>query len=255
MEEYFLSILIIAALSGFGLLIGSFLNVVAIRMLKRESIAYPPSHCVDCLHPLKRSDLIPLFSYMWLRGKCRHCRNPISRLYPFGELFTAVLFGLAAWKYGWTKELAVILFFVSISVTAVLTDFRAMLIPDKLVAAGVGGMILLRIWNHPLPWWDYGIAFFAGSGILYLVALASKGGMGGGDIKLYAFVGLALGIKLTLLSLFLASLFGTMYGLVLLIRGSYRRGMAVPFGPFIVLGAIASLLGGELLLSLYGRML
>jgi leader peptidase (prepilin peptidase)/N-methyltransferase len=245
---------IITAAAAFGLLIGSFLNVVAIRLLKKESIVYPPSHCVHCSHPLKPADLVPVFSYIWLRGKCRYCRGLISPLYPFGELLTALLFGLMAWRFGWTPELVPALLFVSVCAVAVLTDIREMIIPNTVVGFGIAAIIILRIWIHPLPWWDYALAFFLGSGILYLFCLASKGGIGGGDIKLYAFIGIALGSQLTLLSLFLASLFGTLYGVGLIAAGRFRKGMAVPFGPFIVTGAVIALIWGEALFHEYWKL-
>jgi leader peptidase (prepilin peptidase) / N-methyltransferase len=234
-----------------GLVIGSFLNVVAIRMLKQESIAFPPSHCVHCQHPLKPQDLVPVFSYLWLRGRCRYCKQGISWAYPVGEAATAAGFTIVYLSKGLTYETIAGLLLVSILSVIVMTDLREMIIPDKVILFGVVSMLLLRLFVHPLPIWDYVAALFIGSGLLYLIAIVTRGGMGGGDIKLFAFLGVALGIKLMLLCFFLSCFFGTLYGIGLWAAGRYKRGKAVPFGPFIALGTLCSYLGGEPFLQWY----
>jgi len=240
-----------AAAALLGLIIGSFLNVVAIRLPKGESIAYPPSHCVHCGHPLRPADLIPVLSCVLLRGRCRYCRGRISPAYPAGELAAAAAFALVAWKTGFTPELAAALLLASVLITAAHTDLREMVIPDKLVAFGIAAGLAARLYSHPLPWWDYALGAAAGSGILMALAVISRGGMGGGDIKLYLFVGLMLGFKLTMLSIFAASLLGSLYGLILALAGKYRRRMHIPFGPFIALGALLTYTFGERALALY----
>lgn len=243
------TIIILAA--TYGLVIGSFLNVVAIRMVKNESFVYPPSHCVHCNHRLGVLDLVPVFSYVFLRGKCRYCKQPISPIYPFGEAWTAIAFALMAWQWGASKELAAALLLVAILTVAMLTDLRAKIIPNKLVLFGIIAAAALRIWVHPLPLWNYAAAFFVGSGFLYLLAVATRGGMGGGDIKLYAFIGLILGIKLTLLSIFVASLLGSLYGLVLWIIRKYERGRGIAFGPFIACACFIVYIWGDEALNAY----
>ncbi|MDF2960944.1 MAG: prepilin signal peptidase PulO-like peptidase [Paenibacillus sp.] len=234
-----------------GLIIGSFLNVVAIRMLKNESIAYPPSHCVHCNHQLKPTDLIPVFSFLFLQGKCRYCKSPISKAYPLGEAVTAIVFGIVFWNVGYTLESIVGLLFASVVIVAVMTDLRSRIIPDKLILFGILSAIVLRLFIHPLPWWDYIAAFFVGSGILFLIAIVSKGGMGGGDIKLFAFLGLIVGIKLILLTLFISSLLGSLYGLLLLISSKLTKRHAVPFGPFIAAGSMIAYLWGNPIINWY----
>nr|WP_057313609.1 A24 family peptidase [Paenibacillus sp. Soil766]KRE93173.1 hypothetical protein ASG89_06620 [Paenibacillus sp. Soil766] len=240
----------------FGLVFGSFFNVVGIRVVKKESIAYPPSHCVHCNHELKPLDLIPVLSYLGLRGACRYCRAKISPIYPIGELVTAVAFAVTTWLIGPSLELIVGLVFVSILMICSIADSRYRIIPDKVVFSGMIVAFLLRIWIHPLPLWNYSVAFIVGGGVLYLVALASvlimkKEGMGGGDIKLLAFIGLIVGIKLTLFTLFVASLFGTIYGLVQIRVKSSREDQGIPFGPFIAAGAFFSYFWGESVINWY----
>ncbi len=242
----------------FGLLIGSFLNVVAIRTLKKESLSYPPSHCVHCNHQLGPLDLIPVLSYLFLRGKCRYCKAEISSAYAIGETTTALLFGLMAWQLGPTTELIVALFFASILVVIVQTDFREMIIPDRVIYFAMAVGFLLRIIIHPLPLWNHFSAFIIGGGSLFLIAIIGsailkKDAMGGGDIKLLAFVGLILGIQLTLLTLFLASLIGTLYGLLLILLRRYNRNKYIPFGPFIAAGSLIAYLWGDTWIEWYAN--
>ncbi|SDN82927.1 leader peptidase (prepilin peptidase) / N-methyltransferase [Paenibacillus sp. yr247] len=254
MESLTLLYAITAAL--FGLVFGSFFNVVGIRVVKKESIAYPPSRCVHCDHELKPLDLIPVLSYLGLRGACRYCRAKISPIYPIGEFVTSAAFAVTTWQIGPSFDLIVGLIFVSILMICSIADIMYRIIPDVVVFSGMIAALLLRIWIHPLPFWNYFAAFFIGGGLLYLIALASilvlkKEGMGGGDIKLFAFIGLIAGIKLTLFTLFAASLLGTIYGLVQMLVKSSREDQGIPFGPFIAAGAFFSYFWGEPLITWY----
>jgi leader peptidase (prepilin peptidase)/N-methyltransferase len=244
-----------AAFGVLGLIFGSFCNVVAIRLLKGESIVHPPSHCVHCNHRLGPLDLIPVMSFLLLRGRCRYCRAPIPPVYPIGEAATALLFASAAWRMGVSPELPAGLLLASILVIIVQTDLCRMVIPNKVVFFGMGAAVLLRLFVHPEPWWDYALAFLIGGGLFYGLAVATKGGVGGGDIKLFAFLGVLLGLKLTLLAIFLSSLAGTLYGVMQLARSRYRKKQAIPFGPFIAVGAWLSYLWGDWLLNWYAALL
>ncbi|HZG88493.1 prepilin peptidase [Paenibacillus sp.] len=241
-----------AALGAFGLLIGSFLNVVAIRALNKQSIVYPPSHCVHCKHRLRAWDLIPLLSYAALRGRCRYCRTRISAAYPIGEAATAALFFWTGLRFGpFDPEWLAGALLCAVLVAVVHTDLKAMLIPDRIVFPAVALAALLRAFVHPLPLWNYALAAAVGFGVLYLLAVVSKGGMGGGDIKLYLFIGLTCGFAATLLSLFAASLFGTLYGIAARLAGRTERGRPIPFGPFIAAGAILSFFYGQAWIEAY----
>lgn len=240
----------------FGLLIGSFLNVVAIRVLKGESIAFPPSHCTTCGHPLKPLDLLPILSYLSLRGRCRYCHERVSPAYFWGELTTGILFAWAGWMFGWQLETIVALFIISILVVIVQTDLREMIIPNKVIFFGIACGIILRIFIHDLPLWNYGLSMLAGGVIIYLIGLISslilkKEAMGGGDVKLFAFVGLMLGFKLLILTIFLASLVGLVGGVLLIISGRSKIGAYIPFGPYIAVGALISYGWGNMLINWY----
>jgi leader peptidase (prepilin peptidase) / N-methyltransferase len=243
---------IIAAL---GLLIGSFLNVVAIRVPKKESISFPPSHCVHCKHRLGPLDLVPVLSYLFLRGQCRYCKAPISPIYPIGEALTACAFGLLAWHIGFVAELAPALVAATILIAVTLSDIRYRLIPDRILLVGTILLVPLRLWSHPLPIGSYVIGFFAGGLALYAIAWfgtlwLKREAMGGGDIKLFAFLGLFLGWKLTLLNVFISSFLGAIYGLAVILIWRNRE-KEIPFGPFIALGALLCYLYGDSLISLY----
>ncbi|MFC5528549.1 prepilin peptidase [Cohnella yongneupensis] len=239
-----------------GLLIGSFLNVVAIRVLAGQSIAYPPSRCAKCEHTLGSLDLVPVFSYLFLRGLCRYCKDPISARYPIGELATGILFAITYLILGLQRELAVALFVTCILIVITQTDLQSLRIPNAVVAVGIAGAALLRLWSHPLPLWNYFAAMFVGSGILFLIGvitghLLKKETMGGGDVKLYAFIGIALGIKLTLLSLFAASVCGLVFSWARTLAGQRERDAVIPFGPFIALGALIVYYYGDQVIAWY----
>ena len=240
----------------FGLLIGSFLNVVAIRTLKQESIAFPPSHCVHCNHRLGVLDLVPVISYLALRGKCRYCRKGISSIYPIGETLTALAYGILAYHFEVQQELIPALVFASILVVIIVTDLLEMLILNRVIYTGMIILAAIRLFIHPLPLWNYALAFIVGGGAILLISLIGtlilrKESMGGGDLKLFALVGLVLGIKLVILSIFIASLLGSLYGLYLIIRGRYERGKYIPFGPFIAAGSFIAYIWGNQIIQWY----
>jgi leader peptidase (prepilin peptidase) / N-methyltransferase len=242
--------------AALGLLIGSFLNVAAIRVPKRESISFPPSHCVHCKHRLGLLDLVPVFSYLLLQGRCRYCKARISPIYPIGEAITAASFGIMAWWIGFAPELVPALAAVSILTAVTLSDIRYRLIPDRILLAGAILLIPLRLWSHPLPLWSYATGAVAGFTVLYAIAWLGhvwlkRDAMGGGDIKLFAFVGLFVGWKLTLLTIFVSSMLGAVAGAMIMLASKDRSQTEIPFGPFIALGAVLCYLFGESLLHWY----
>ncbi|MGX1982492.1 leader peptidase (prepilin peptidase)/N-methyltransferase [Thermolongibacillus altinsuensis] len=235
-----------------GLLLGSFFNVVGLRVPKGESIVRPRSHCPSCERTLTAWELIPVVSYVVQKGKCRGCGVRISPLYPFVELSTAILFTISPLLVGWSKELFVSWTLISLLMIIFVSDVRYMLIPDKILLFFAPLFLLERLWLSPLaPWWDALAGALVGFGMLFLVAVISKGGMGGGDIKLFALVGLVLGIKMTLLAFFLSTLYGTIFGLIGMAIGKVKRGQPMPFGPAIVVGTLTAYFFGQSILKLY----
>ena len=235
----------------FGMIFGSFFNVVGLRVPLKMSIAYPPSHCTNCMHRLSALDLIPIFSYIFLRGKCRYCGEKVSPIYMVTEIVTGILFAFAYWKLGFTSELAVALLFISLLAIIVVSDIAYMIIPDKVLLFFLPLLALARFFAHTDPWWDSLLGPVVGFTVLFLVALLSKGGMGGGDIKLFFLIGLALGTIGTLVTLFFASVIGLVIGLfVLRVRGQDRK-QPIPFGPSIALAAIIVYFYGDQIMDWY----
>ncbi|MFV9511065.1 prepilin peptidase [Tepidibacillus sp. LV47] len=230
-----------------SLFIGSFLNVVALRIPKGKSIVYPPSHCPTCHHRLSVFDLIPILSYFGLRGKCRYCGAKISLIYPFGEFLTLVIFLLIPYFFGISKELYIAYPFAMVMIVVTLSDIRYQIIPDKITYPGILFFLVLRLFIHPLPYLHYLLGALIGGGLLLLIAIISRGGMGGGDIKLFFLIGLVLGWQNTLLALFLSTGIGAIIGGLLLLLRMIKRKQMIPFGPFIFIGTmITYFLGNQI---------
>lgn len=223
----------------FGLIFGSFYNVVGLRVPKNQSIVYPNSHCTKCKHELAWFELIPVLSYLFLRGKCRKCGLKISPIYPIIEALTGFLFAFSYVMFGWSLELIIAILFISLLVIITVSDLAYMLIPDKILLFFLIPMAFLRFFITPLtPWWDAILGPVIGFAVLYLLAVVSKGGMGGGDIKLFFVIGIVLGLKATLMTLFLASFFGSLFGIGQMLLNKFQKRTPVPFGPFISLAAV-----------------
>lgn len=224
----------------YGIIFGSFFNVVGLRVPKKESIVSPPSHCTACNRKLRTLDLIPIFSYMALRGKCRGCGQKISPMYPLMEFLTGALFAFSYYHIGFTYELVIALLFVSLLVIITVSDIAYMIIPDKVLLPFAIAFLILR-WIIPTsPWWDSLLGAAVGFVVLFLIAVLSKGGMGGGDIKLFFVIGLVLGTINTLLTLFLASLIGSVVGIYVLKKTGKGKKTPVAFGPSIAAAAVLS---------------
>lgn len=229
-----------------GSILGSFANVCIWRLPRGESVVWPPSHCIHCEQPLKPQHLVPIFSWIFLRGKCSNCQGSISVRYPLVELATALLFGVIGWHFGLSTLSLKYCILTLALIISVGTDISHQEIPDEvsLGASAILGLITLVTldWQGLLG----GAILFS---LLFLVALASRGGMGGGDIKLALGIGLALGWKLGLVALAIAILAGGVLAVILLVAG--KRGKALPFGPFLALGAWGAIFFGEYLINLY----
>ena len=235
----------------FGLVFGSFFNVVGLRVPKKESIISPPSHCTNCSKRLGVLDLIPVISYLLLRGKCRNCKAKISPIYLITELVTGLLFAFAYWTIGFQFELVIAILFISLLVIITVSDIAYMLIPNKILLFFAPLLLVGRIVVPLEPWWDSVIGAVVGFGILLFIAILSKGGMGGGDIKLFFVIGIVLGTVHTLLTLFVASVIGMMIGVIILkLRGQGRK-TPIPFGPSIALAAIIVYFFGNNIIDLY----
>lgn len=220
----------------FGLVIGSFLNVCIYRLPKGESIAMPPSHCTSCNTELKPQDLIPVLSWVLLRGKCRYCGEKIHWRYPVTEFVNAVVWVMIIWQWGLTSQGLAGLFLFSLSLVITQIDLEHYLIPNSLVIFLLLGGIAYHFIAQDLTLLNRGIGLVVGFTVPFLLALLSRGGMGGGDIKLMGAMGVWLGFPGVLYALFIGALLGSLVGLGLIILGKKKRKDPIPFGPFLVLG-------------------
>lgn len=235
----------------YGLLVGSFFNVVGLRVPLKQSVVSPRSACPTCGHQLKAYELIPVISYMFQKGKCRGCQSRISPIYPTMELLTGLLFATAPLVIGWSGELVVALTLISMFMIIIVSDINYMIIPDKILIWFAGFFLLERIFMPLTPWWDSLIGAATGFILLLIIALVSKGGMGFGDVKLYAVIGVILGFKLVLLSFFFSTLFGAVIGGLALLFNIVKRKQPIPFGPFIAAGTLTAYYWGQDIIDLY----
>ncbi|KAB0441721.1 prepilin peptidase [Lysinibacillus fusiformis] len=234
-----------------GLVFGSFYNVVGLRVPRKESLVYPSSHCTSCQRQLTALDIVPVLSYLFLRGTCRGCGFKISWLYPAIELLTGGLFAFAYLELNWSLEFIVALSFISLLVIIVVSDFTYLLIPDKILLFFLPFLVIGRVLSPLTPWWDSLVGALVGFGILYSIAVLSKGGMGGGDIKFFFLIGLVLGTIHTLLTLFFAAFFGMIIGIVVLLKRKQGRQTPIPFGPSIALAATIVYFYGDSFINWY----
>jgi leader peptidase (prepilin peptidase)/N-methyltransferase len=259
MEAVFI---VIFVLLGMG--VGSFLNVCCDRLPARESLLYPPSHCAACQHRLSARDKIPIFSYLWLRGRCRYCQASIPRRLLWVEISTAVLFGYLYWHYmvwhdGSGIELAVAAFYCCLFIVLLVIDLERGLILNKVIYPAMAVALLISIFfslfflqSEIVPEIKQA-AIGGGIGLVLflLIVLISRGGMGWGDVKLAALVGLVTGFPLVFVALLMGIILGGVVAVILLTLKIKKRKEAIPFGPFLSLAAIVTLLWGSNILNWY----
>ena len=259
--------IVVSALLGIAM--GSFLNVCIDRLPTGESLVFPASHCASCHHRLAIKDLIPVFSYLWLRGRCRYCQAPIPRRLLWVEIGTGILFGYLYWHYGLSAELAVAAVYCCLFLILMVIDLEHGLILNKVVYPSIAVALVISIFLPPskvaypagavalllssLP--EPGIVQAAiGGGIglflFLLIVIISRGGMGWGDVKMAALIGIVTGY-LVFVALFLAVILGGLVAVVLLLFKLRKRKEGIPFAPYLSLGAMITLLFGKSMLNWY----
>jgi len=236
-----------------GAVIGSFLNVVIARLPRAESLVTPASRCPSCGTPIRWHDNVPLLSFLVLRGRCRDCGASIAWRYPIVEATTALLFVLAARASYSLGNVAAAWIFLAAVVAVTAIDLEHQIIPDRITLPGIVVGFLTSFLGTRVSWLDSLLGILAGGGILFAVIVLSGGGMGGGDMKLGAMIGAFLGYKLALMALFLAVLLGGAVAIALLTTGIRKRKDPVPFGPFLAVGGVVTMLYGEAVLIWYLR--
>ena len=243
-----------------GACTGSFLNVAIYRLPRGESVVAPRSHCTRCERIIPWYDNIPVLSWILLRGRCRGCHEPFSIRYPIVEAITGVLLLVLSLQLGWSIGLAFAFYFACSLLVVTYIDLDHRIIPDRVTLPGIGVALLLALVAPAEMRWDavqsWAIGTLVGGGILWLVAwgyelATGREGMGGGDIKLLAMIGAFLGWQGVLLSLLLASFIGSIVGVVWMVARGADAKLAIPFGPFLSLGALVALLWGDSIVRWY----
>lgn len=245
---------IYALIFGFlGLLIGSFLNVVIYRVPRGESIAFPGSHCPACGHFLRAWEIIPVLSFLILRGHCSKCKLAISWRYPAIELLTGILFYYTVRQYDeLSVRIAFDLLFVSFLIALSFIDIDTYRLPDVLVLPlWVIGIVHAFFSSGQVNWLSSLIGTLTAGGAFWLIAKFYPKGMGWGDVKFVAALGAYLGFPQIFLVIFLASLTGSVIGFIFLLLKGQGLKQQIPFGPYLVLGGLISLYWGEKIVGNY----
>ena len=243
-----------------GACIGSFLNVCIYRIPAGVSIVHPGSSCPRCQTMIPFYDNIPIFSYLVLRGKCRTCNLPIALRYPLVELLTGLFAFACSLTFGATVQALVVFIFIATLIVVAFIDIDHRIIPDSISLPGIPIFFLASLAVPTVTWQDSAIGILAGGGSLYAVAwgyqsLTGREGMGGGDIKLLAMIGAMIGWRGILFTLFAASAIGTLVGILTMIRSGKGMKLAIPFGPFLALGAVIYLFFGNAIILWYINLL
>ena len=242
-----------------GLIFGSFGTVAAWRIPRRENIVSGRSRCPSCGATITALENVPVLSWLVLRGRCRHCANPISIRYPLIELTTGVLFALAAAKFGWSVETFVFAAFFWVLVVLTVIDLDHKLLPNRIVyptfVLGWAGLVAAAIADGTTDrLLDAAIGSAIFGGTFFLIALIAPRGMGFGDVKLAFVLGTFLGytrLGLVPLGMFLAFFTGAVTGVVAMLLSGGGRKMQIPFGPFLALGTVLAIFAGDPALDWY----
>jgi leader peptidase (prepilin peptidase)/N-methyltransferase len=236
-----------AFLFVFGAIFGSFANVVIYRMPLGKSIAFPASHCGSCKTPIKWYNNVPIFAWFWLRGKCAKCGAPYSIRYPLVEFLMGALFAAAGYSIGLHWTLIEALIFIFALVTSSFIDLDHMILPDKFTLSGIVIGLVGAYLNPDRAFLDAVYGVLLGGGFLWAVAylyyvFRNREGMGGGDIKLLAWIGAVLGWKAVPVVILLSSLIGSVVGITLATRTKGGMQKPIPFGPYLAGAALVYLL-------------
>lgn len=239
-----------------GLIIGSFLNVCIYRIAREESIYFPQSHCISCGYNLKPKDLIPVFSYVSLGGRCRICKEKISIRYPLVEILNACLYLLIYLKYGFTLECFKFFLFASLLIVIAFIDFETKYVYNSTIIFGIltGALfITLEYLESKSVPWDYVIGGFIGFGVIYLIVILTRG-MGEGDIDIALICGLFLGIRGIIVTLFISIILGGIVSAIILIFKLKDKRSEIAFGPYLAVGGIVACIYGTSLLDMYFKL-
>ena len=241
----------VAVVGVLGLLIGSFLNVCIYRLPRRESIVFPASRCPACGARIRSWDNVPVLAWFWLRGRCRDCGGAISWRYPLIEAVNGAVYGLIVWRFGLSAEAVVYAAFFSTLLVVTVIDLDFQIIPDRISLPGIPIAFACALWLGRITWWESMLGAALPAALFLAIVILSRGGMGLGDVKLIAMIGALVGWKLALLTILVGAVAGSVVGVGLMVFQGKGRKTAVPFGPFLSLGAVVSVACGAPLIQWY----
>ena len=230
-------ILVYGLLFVLGSSLGSFFILVGSRTAKKQSIVSPGSHCTNCETQLKIYELIPVISWLFLRGKCRTCQTKIPVSYILLEALSGVIMVTSCYLLAWSTETIVAMTFYYLLLTITISDLEEHKIPNAvLLPFFIIGLFERILISKTINWYfNPFLGIIVGFGVMFLLAYFSKGGMGGGDIKLLAVIGIFIGPLGALITLFLAAFLGLFYAIFS--GAALKKGTKIPFGPFLAIGA------------------
>lgn len=236
----------------FGLIFGSFFNVCIVRLPKDESVVSKRSHCPKCKDAFPWYLNIPILSYLWLRGRCRKCKERISIEYPLVELLTGFLFLWLFYRYGISVHFLAYAIYLSALLVITVIDIHHQIIPNEISLPGIVVGFIMALVTGDILWWQSLLGVFFGGGLFFLIAflyekLAGREGLGGGDVKLLAMIGAWQGWQSILLVVVLSSFVGSVVGITMMVIQRKNLKFAIPFGPFLALGAVIYLIWGDTL--------
>ena len=248
-----------------GIILGSFFNVCIYRIPRKISIVKPPSACTKCGTRLKAIDLLPVFSYIFLKGKCRYCNEKVSMRYLGIEMLTGIMYVCLFYRFGFTIDFLVAIFLMSILIIVFFIDQKHFIIPNALVLAALIGGVVVMVYNafyplqiyykhnawNPLMGMMVAVGFLGAVGLLGNFIYKTDEAMGMGDIKLFAAIGMFLGWQLTIVALFLSFLVGAAISVVLVVCKRKKRQDKIAFGTFIVVATFITIMFGQQFLSWY----
>lgn len=256
MPEYLIFIYAVVV----GLCVGSFLNVCIYRLPASKSIVHPGSECPECGKGIRFYDNIPVVSYLILRGRCRNCHTRIPFRYALVEIITGLCAFFVVFKFGTSIQSLIYFVFIAALIVVVFIDIDHKIIPNRITLPGIPVCFAASFALPDVSVQESLLGILAGGGSLFVIAwgykkITRKDGMGGGDIKLLAMIGALIGWKGVLFTIYFASIIGTCAGLVIILQRRKNLKFAIPFGPFLSLGATIYIFFGEVITEWYFRLL
>lgn len=239
----------------FGLMIGSFLNVVIYRLPQQESIVFPSSHCPDCGTELQMIDLIPVISFLLNKGHCRYCESRISYQYPLVELLTALIFILLYHQYYLTIQFVIYALLAAALIAVSIIDLQHLIIPNQITYPGIIIAFLLSLINPEIAYINSLLGIVVPALFLFLIAVLSRGGLGMGDVKLIAVIGGFIGVQEAFCVIFLGSIIGAIVGIYLILFSTKGWKSKLPFGVFLSLSGLLMILWGQEIINFYWQLI